>query len=203
MNDSYFYYPRLVLNTRGKFLVDDRIYFKGATCQVQRSMFGKLSTNKITKALCNLLQFLGKKATSCQVAARESQLFPFYQELPHTHTHTKEYLLYMKWKQANNSFSQSLPIQTQNICSPCLKCIEDTVEVDKGLKPLQIHISINGGLFTVPILWQHAKSLSVNSKKMTPFYGYVRILLYGILLKVSGLSGESKKSSNLFHWNGI
>ena len=100
MNDSYFYYPRLVLNTRGKFLVDDRIYFKGATCQVQRSMFGKLSTNKITKALCNLLQFLGKKATSCQVAARESQLFPFYQELPHTHTHThtKEYLLYMKWK---------------------------------------------------------------------------------------------------------
>ena len=119
-------------------------------------------------------------------------------------THKKnEYLLYMKWKQANNSFLQSLHIQTQSICSPCLKCIEDSVEVDKGLKPLYIDIHINGWLFTVPIFWQHTKSVSVNSKKMTPFYGCVRILLYGILLKVSGLSGENKKSLNLFHWNGI
>lgn len=36
---TYFDSPKLVLNARGKFVVDDRIYFKGATCQVQRSVF--------------------------------------------------------------------------------------------------------------------------------------------------------------------
>ena len=48
----------------------------------------------------------------------------------------------------------------------------------------------------------HAKFLSAGSKEMTQFYGY-RILLHEILLKISGPSAESKKSLNLFPWNGI
>lgn len=58
-------------------------------------------------------------------------------------------------------------------------------------------------MFLVQVIWQHAKFLSVDSKAMAQFDGYVRILFYGIMLKISGPLAKSNESLNLLHWNGI
>lgn len=94
----------------------------------------------------------------------------------------------------------------QVFVSQCPKCIDDPGELYEALKSLhglRKCMSMNGWwvvLFTGPNLGPHAKFLSVDSKEMTQFHGYVRILFYGISLHASGLSHKwGEKPLNPFH----
>ena len=101
----------------------------------------------------------------------------------------------------------------QVFVSQCPKCIDDLEELYEALKSLhglrKPYIDHNECermvvLFTGPNVGPHAKFLSVDSKEMTQFHGYVRGLFYGILLHRSGLSHKwGEKSLNPFHRNGI
>lgn len=119
-----------MLNARGKFVVDDRIYLKGLTAKYKGQVL-KVKYKQNNKDLVQSLAIFWKKATSCQ-AETESQLFHYFKS---HHTHTQKNILLCEMEEVNNSFTK-LAYSDEHICSPCLKCGEDTVEVDKGLKPL-------------------------------------------------------------------